>query len=235
MALLKEKEARLLEQRRLREREEQERRELLEQQRREEEARQKAQKEAEEAAAREAARKAEMARKAKEEAEREAARQAELEKKGLPYYPRPQTLYDEHTAKEWYQRLRDNPRDARIHAQALAALPALREEGIPFLLDYLRRQTTRKDRDAALRLIRVEYVHPNDLHKLLPCLEPFKQFDATRLLALKCLEKRAKDLKKDLVPEIEKRVEDMLMNPRFKEETKKEIRDSLQIIRREAK
>lgn len=242
LAILKEKEARLLEQRRLHEREQQQRRALLEQQRREEEARrqeeearQKAQKEAEETAAREAARREELARKEKEEAEREAARKAELEKQGLPYYPRPRTLYAKHTAEEWYQLLRDNPRDARIHAQALAALPALREEGMPFLLDYLPRQTTPKDRDAVLRLIHVEYVHPNDLHKLLPCLDRYKNYVGTRLLALKYLEKRPKDLKKDLVPKIENLVEDMLTNSRFKEETKDEVRNRLKVIRAEAK
>lgn len=172
--------------------------------------------------------------KANTEAEREVSRQIELEKSGLPYYPPPQTLKDGRNAEEWYQLLRSNSQKARIFAQATAALSALKEEGIPFLLDYLSRQTTLKSRQEAVRLIRVECVHRNDLPKLLPCLEQSKNDSFTRLLALEGLEKRAKDLKKEHIPQIENLVKDMLENPRYSERTKEEIQRRLETIRMEA-
>jgi len=172
---------------------------------------------------------------AKEEAAREAIRRADLENKGLPYYPRPRTLKEGRNAEEWYQLLLNNQQSTRIYGQATAALSALKEEGLPFLLDNLGRQTTPKSRQEGLRLIRIEYVHRNDLHKLLSCLLQFKNYPNTRLLALELLEKRAKDLKKELVPEIERLVEDLLDNSRNSEETKEEIRNRIRTILREAK
>lgn len=227
-AALKEQEARLLAQRRQQEREEarqkaekereqEELRAQLKQRQRESEARRKAEKEA------------------KEEADREAARKTDLEKKGFPYYPRSQTTEDGRNAEEWYQLLRENPQNSRIYEQATSALYVLKEEAIPFLLDNLSRQTAPKPRHAALKLIRVEYVHSNDLHKLLSCLERNKNFQGTRLLTLQWLEKRAKDLKKDLVPQIESLIEDMLDNPNYREGTKEEIRGRLKTIRMSAK
>lgn len=103
------------------------------------------------------------------------------------------------------------------------------------MLDYLGRQTTLKNRHAALRLIQVELIHRNDLNKLLPCLEEVKNYPSTRLLTLQWLEKRAKDLKKELVSEIERLVDDMLESPRNSEETKTEIRNRIRTMRREAK
>jgi predicted Zn finger-like uncharacterized protein len=244
-AELKEKEARLLEERRKQAREEEERRlrraheeeerrARAEQQRQEEEARRKAEQEAEAQAAREAARKAEEKKKAKEYAEKEAARKAELEKKGLPYYPQPTTVYKKHNAEEWYQMLQDNPRDARIHERAMEAFVALKAEGMPFLLDHLSRQTTAKDLDATLRLVQVGYVHANDLQKLLPCLDSLSTYPGTRMLALKYFHTRAKDLRKGLVAEIEKRVSDILLNTSYKAETKQEVRKMLETMRSEA-
>lgn len=223
-AALKEQEARLLEQHRQQARDEARQKEekaheqeelriQLEQRQREAEARRKAEKEA------------------KEEAEREAVRKADLEKKGLPYYPHPRTSENGHNAEEWYQLLRDNPQNARIYAEATVALSTLKEEGIPYLLDYLSRQNTPKNRHSVLRLIQVEYVHRNDLHQLLSCLDRNKNLQSTRLLALQWLETRAKDIKKDLAPQIESLVEDMLDNPNYKEETKREIRSRLKMIR----
>jgi hypothetical protein len=225
----------LAEQRRQQEREEQERRDRLEQQRSQDEARQRAEREAKEAAEREEARRAELHRKAKEEVAREAARKAELEGKDLPYYPRPLTRYEERNAEEWYQLLLDRPQNARVHAQVTKALPALKEEGAPFLLDWLGRQSTPKDRNTVLRLIRVEHIHRNDLHKLLPCLDQKKNSSATRLLALEYLEKRAKDLKRKLAMEIELLADDLLTDSRLKEDTRAEIRNRIETIRKEAK
>ncbi len=183
---------------------------------------------------REIARKAEEARMAKAEAEREVARKAELEEKGLPYYPLPKKSEKGHTAEEWYRLLQDNPLNARIYEQAIAALSALREEGIPFLLDHLSHETTPKSRHTILQLIQVKCIHPNDLQRLLPCLERSKNYPATRLLALEGLEKRAKDISKQLVPKIESLVQDMLDNPRNSEETKEEVRSRLKTIRLDA-
>lgn len=232
---LKQQEARLLDQRRKREHEEAERRALAEQQRLDEEAQRKAEQETKAEAAKAVTRKVELERKTKEAAAREAARKAELERKGLPYYPPPVTAYEEHNAQEWYQLLLDKPNDARVWPQATQALVALKEEGTPFLLDLLSCQKTMKDRNTCLQLVQIVYVHPNDLPKLLPCLDQRKAFSATRMLALKHLRQRAKDLNKRIVPEIESLVEDMLDNPKFREETKEEIKSFLKSIRMEPK
>ncbi|MGH7174209.1 MAG: hypothetical protein ACRELG_28400 [Gemmataceae bacterium] len=216
-AAMKAEEARLLEQRRLRELEEEERRRqkereqeelrvLLEKRKREAEARRKAEQDA------------------KEEAEREAARKAELEKKGLPYYPRPRTVYNGRTADEWSRQAQTDT------VAALAALEALQEEGMPFLLDLLQKQKTVEGRKAVLTRIHGSNIHPYDLRKLLPCLERKKDlernrdFVKTRMLALRCLHQRAEHLK-DLVPKMEDRVKDLRITSIYKDEIKKILDD----------
>jgi flagellar biosynthesis GTPase FlhF len=215
-AALKAEETRLLEQRRQQEREEQQRRDLLEQQRR-------ARMEAEEQAALEAARR-------KVEVEREAARKADLEKKGLPYYPRPLTPYNDRTAEEWSRLAQAHLTNYRVQMQAAEALVALKEEGTPFLLEFLQKQTTPAGLDAVLRRIQPEYIHPNDLSKLLPCLEKRKALPDTRMLALRYLHKHAEYLK-DLLPKIETRVRDLQVSNKYRTE----INDILEDVREKTK
>ncbi len=242
---LREQETRLRELQRQREREEEERqrrkqqerdelRRFLEKRKREAEERRQAEQKAADEAARETARRKKAERKEKEEADREEARKDELERKGLPYYPRPLTLYGDRNAKEWYEMLLDKPRDGRVYALATKALVALKEEGTPFLVSWLESQETPQGRFAALQLLQVEYLHRHDLPKLLSCLDGDKNSPGTRLLALKYLESRAKDLKKDLVAQIEGLVDDLLTSPRFKEETKGEVRRRIRTLRKEA-
>jgi hypothetical protein len=202
--------------------------------RKEELAKWKAELDAKAEAERQAELKTEAEKSAKVEAEQEVARKADLEAKGLPYYPLPRTLEKGRNAEQWYQLLRGNLLNARIYEQATTALSALKEEGTPFLLDQLGRETTQKGRHTLLKLIQVQSIHRYDLHKLLPCLEASKNYQGTRLLALQYLEKWAKDLSKELVPKIESLMGDMLDNPRYSEETKAEIRSRLKTIRLEA-
>jgi flagellar biosynthesis GTPase FlhF len=189
------------ERRRRKEREEEERRASLERQQRETEARRKAEQEA------------------KEEAEREAVRKLDLEKKGLPYYPHPRTSYSGRTADEWAKLALGNPRNY----QALAALEQLKEEGMPYLLDILQKQRTLSGRKIVLQRIQGEYIHPNDLRKLLPylarnrVLESSRDLVTTRMLALRCLHKQAERLK-SLFPEIEDNLKDLLITSIYKEE-----------------
>jgi hypothetical protein len=210
------------------------RRQQAEARRQEELAKWKAELDAKAEAERQSELKAEAQKNAKVEAEQEVARKADLEAKGLSYYPRPRTVENGHNAEEWYKLLRENPLNARIYEQATTALSALKEEGTPFLLDHLSRETTQKGRHTLLKLIPVQSIHRNDLHKLLPCLDASKNYQGTRLLALQYLEKRAKDLRKELAPKIESLVQDMLENPRYSEETKEEIRKRLKTIRLES-
>ncbi|HEY7423836.1 MAG TPA: hypothetical protein VH682_06275 [Gemmataceae bacterium] len=250
LAAVKEKENQLLEERLRLEREQQEQqRRIREEQARqqEEEARRETLKRQEEAireeqrrqevARREAQRRQEETRreaqkKAAEESKRELMRKEELEKKGLPYYPLPRRQINNLNAGQWYALLQDRPHDATLHRQALTALVNLQEEGTPFLLEYLSKQDTKKYRDGALRLINPEYIHTNDLDKLIPCLEASNNYPGTRFQALKYLEIRAKDLNKKTVGEIQSSLADMLENPSLFPKTKDEISDRLLSIQK---
>ena len=101
-----------------------------------------------------------------------------MEARGLPYYPLPTTVYEGKNAKEWLQYLND---PAGVTETGVAALVALKEEGTPFLLELLDGATVKRDHTLYLRSIKPEYVHPNDLSKLISALD-VKHSAAARLL-----------------------------------------------------
>lgn len=222
-AAFKAEEARLEEQRRLRERAEDERRRQNEREQEERRARRERQQ-------REAEAKRKADQEAKEEAEQEAARKADLEKKGLAYYPRPRTSYNGRTADEWANMALRSLINYRAQTEAAEALEQLKEEGMPYLLVLLQKQKTLLGRKAVLQRIQGEYIHPNDLKKLLPYLERDRElernrdFVLTRVLALRCLHKQARHLK-SLLPEIEANLKDLLIISIYKEEIRNVLDD----------
>jgi hypothetical protein len=165
-----------------------------------------------------------LARQQEEEAAREAARKQDLEKQGLAYYPRPKTRYNGKTAEQWSQLAISSPNSLLVQTKAAEALAALQAEGVPFLLDFLQKQTTPVGRDAVLRRIRVEYVHRNDLGKLVACLDRTRALPETRMVVLRLLHNRSADLR-DHVGKIDMLVKDLLLNPVFKNEARSIMAD----------
>jgi hypothetical protein len=120
--------------------------------------------EREEQERREAARRVQEAEEVRvEAARREAQRKESLENRGLAYYPRPTTQHDGRNAEEWYRTACNHPEDSTVQRMAETALAALKEEGAPFLLDSLQKQSTGAAVDYVLRLINIDYVPSNDL------------------------------------------------------------------------
>ena len=116
----------------------------------------------------------------------EAAHKKDLESQQKPYYPLPRTLDEGKNAKEWYDYIKSPTGDRDEGAKALAAL---KEEGMPFLLDLLDDAILEKDHSLYLSEIKPEYIHAYDLPRLVPCLDG-KYSTAIRMLALKDLSKR---------------------------------------------
>jgi hypothetical protein len=142
----------------------------------------------------------EAAQRAKEERERllaeEPERKKQLESLGKPYYPRPLTAHAGRTADAWAQgslQVR-----AKADPEALDALMALKAEGMPFLLDILERQKRAEGVEVVLAHINSEYIHTNDLARLIPFLLNSQKNVRTRMVVLQYLEKtgRAKPLAK---------------------------------------
>jgi hypothetical protein len=199
-----------------RERERQRRQRLDEERQRAEEERRRQQ--AQELAAAEKAKreKEEAAEKAKKERqEKEAAeaenrkrdateverqRQNDLESRGLAYYPQPKAVFRDKNAQEWYDHLMARPTDQIIRQRTIGALAALKDEGMPFMVKLL--QTNQKENlptaiDSVLRAMKPEFIHFNDLHVIVDCLDDKHCKDFTRMLALEHLAKR-KESKKHL-------------------------------------
>jgi hypothetical protein len=147
--------------------------------------------------------KRELAQKAADEKERqqrsvmEGARKKDLESKNLPYYPLPYTKLKENfnnnwlTADEWYKNMLacialNNSTKAQ---EALDNLKALKDEGVPFLIDFLGRQSTTQDRELALINLYACNIHPNDLPKIIECLNKSNNQISTRVMALNILSK----------------------------------------------
>jgi hypothetical protein len=150
---------------------------------------------------------------------RESQRKMSLEQQGLPYYPPPTTRYRGRNAEEWYNAamLRTTS-----HTEAEAALTALKEEGTPFLLDSLGRQQTTAGVRYMLRLINIDYVHPNDLPKVIACVKNRRWSNSTRLEALRLLQKLQETHK--YRRDIETAVSDLLLAPGSKAEVTEILR-----------
>jgi flagellar biosynthesis GTPase FlhF len=162
--------------------------------------------------------------------QQEKMRKDDLESRGLAYYPKPTTKYQGKTALEWSNWPASTPlKDARgklktpqTYAieqqerlqQTCAALIALQEEGMPFLINSLGNQVTPQGADIFLRLIKIELVHYNDLDKIVACLDKKRSFIPTRMLALDYLRKRKESSKHTKT--IEMLVKDLLSAPQHK-------------------
>jgi hypothetical protein len=186
------------------------RRDQLEDEQRREQDRQRAESEA-------AARRAEEERK-KEEQQRQAAedkRRADLEKRGLPYYPSPQTTHEGKNAEQWYEHQLARPDDPMVRQRTIDALAHLDSEGVPFLMKLLQRYQKRRFQqgvDSVVRAIKPEHLHYNDLPALVDCLDDdYKQF--TRMVVLERLAKH-KGAKKH-IRRIASFVDDLLKSEKY--------------------
>ena len=196
-----------------------------------EEEKEQERKEREKKQAEEAERQRVEAERLKQEAMRqEKMRKDDLESRGLAYYPKPTTKYQGKTALEWSNWPASTPlKDARgklktpqTYAieqqerlqQTCAALIALQEEGMPFLINSLGYQVTPQGVDTFLRLIKIELVHYNDLDKIVACLDKKRCLLPTRLLALDYLRKRKESSKQ--AKTIEMLVKDLLSASQYK-------------------
>ncbi len=136
-----------------------------------------------------ALKKAEDEKKAAAEAaakKKEDERRKTLEMKGLAYYPLPTTVYEGKNAEEWSAYIKEQ---GSAVSDGIAALAALQEQGMPFLLDLLSGAADQKSHNAYLSAVKAEYIHPNDLPKIIECLDR-KWSTASRILALTVLSKR---------------------------------------------
>lgn len=126
----------------------------------------------------------------KEFVESERERKAALEKRDLAYYPQPLTLRDGKTAEQWNETASASTQTEAAREQARFALAALKEEGMPFLLALLKEARV-IDVEGILRVIRPEFVHPNDAGVLVACLDKQKARFNGRMTALQYLAKIA--------------------------------------------
>jgi hypothetical protein len=111
------------------------------------------------------------------------------------------------------------PLDATIQSQASEALVALKEEGMPYLLTFLDKamalgpkgqvgiQVKQKGIQAILDLINPDYIHPNDLSRIVACLKAGSATNATRVQALRYLAKHEKS--KSYIDKIQMLVTDL--------------------------
>jgi len=147
---------------------------------------------------------------------KEEERKKDLETHGRPYYPLPTTLYEEKNAAEWFQYTKDAKKYSQVEL-GLKALEALKEEGEPFLLTLLEGASTSKEYNLYLRSLKSEYIHFNDLPRLVPYLDK-KQSTANRLFVLRLLSEKAAS--KPLLAQIDFRVSDLQSDPEHKAEVK---------------
>jgi len=127
----------------------------------------------------------------------EASRKKDLDLKNLPYYPLPFTklkgVRDDRllTADQWYKKLLGNVSndDLKGAKESIDSLIALKDEGTPFLIDFLVRQTNSQDREVVLRNLYSCDIHPYDLPKIIDCLDKTKNQISARVVALNLLSK----------------------------------------------
>jgi hypothetical protein len=142
----------------------------------------------------------------------EADRKKKFDEKGQTYYPLPRTVYEGKTADQWYQlaislqldpsQLNQPPvglinrrpgfqpvDNQKKFQEAINSLMALKEEGTPFLLEALQKQTTTQGRAFYLQALKGELVHPNDVPVVMSALAVNKNQIQTRMVALRTLAK----------------------------------------------
>lgn len=157
----------------------------------------------------------------------EASRKKDLESKNLPYYPLPYTKIKEARgeglllkADQWYERLVEavSLSDSNGAKEAFDNLRLLKDEGVPFLMDFLVRQTTSQGRELALVNLYSCNIHPNDLPKIIACLNKSKNQISTRVIALNLLAKSGNA--KPYFDKIQPMTVDLLINKNVKDSVK---------------
>lgn len=150
----------------------------------------------------------------------EAARKKDFESKNLTYYPSPVTKYMEKTADQWHKMLieavsNNSPKEIK---ESFDSLKELNDEGVPYLVDFLVRQSTPQGRELALIHIYACKIHPNDLPKIIDCLNKTKNQISARVMALNILSRSGNA--KPFYSKIQPMVVDLLMNKNVKDSVK---------------
>jgi hypothetical protein len=150
----------------------------------------------------------------------EAARKKDFESKNLTYYPSPVTKYMEKTADQWHKILIEAVSNnyAREAKESFDSLKALNDEGVPYLVDFLVRQSTPQGRELALIHLYACKIHPNDLPKIVDCLNKTKNQISARVMALNILSRSGNA--KPFYSKIQPMVVDLLMNKNVKDSVK---------------
>ena len=150
----------------------------------------------------------------------EANRKKDFESKNLTYYPSPVTKYNEKTADQWHKILIEAVSNnyAREAKESFDSLKALNDEGVPYLVDFLVRQSTPQGRELALIHLYACKIHPNDLPKIVDCLNKTKNQISARVMALNILSRSGNA--KPYYSKIQPMVVDLLMNKNVKDSVK---------------
>ncbi len=106
--------------------------------------------------------------------------------RGWPTTRRRSLSTREKNAEGWYEYLK---KPSGVTDDGVSALTALKEEGVPFLLALLSETKEERYHTAYLFGLKPEYIHPNDLPKLIDCLNK-KWSEDPRILALTDLSRR---------------------------------------------
>lgn len=149
---------------------------------------------------------------------KEAARKKDLEDQGLAYYPYPSTVpFDGKNINDWYEILIANSSPENF-LRALEALKFYGDPGIPFLFEALKKQTFPKNRELILLAMYPNNIHPNDLSKVVDCLNKTREQIGTRVIALSLLAKTPNS--KQHWSKIEIMTKDLLVNRNVKDQVK---------------
>jgi hypothetical protein len=140
--------------------------------------------------------------------EKEKERKVDLESRGLPYYPKPTTIIKGNNATYWYEKAKNKSLDLNTVKESASKLSEFKEEGVPFLLDLLSRDVTNPyGKDAVLSALAPEYIHANDLARLISVAANQRCLSSTRITVLRYLSKRKESGK--FLEEIKKSVTDL--------------------------
>ena len=149
---------------------------------------------------------------------KEAARKKDLEGQGLAFYPLPLiNKVNNRDINEWYNILL-NTNSPDMFNSSLEAIKSYGDASIPFLFVALKSNSNSKSRELILWAMYPNNIHPNDLPKIVECLNKSKDQIGTRVQALNLLVKsgNAKQYKE----KIELMTKDLLINKNIKDQVK---------------
>jgi len=149
---------------------------------------------------------------------KDAVRKKDLEGRGLAFYPMPQNnRVNNKDINEWYNLL-VNAKSPEVLSSSLEAITSYGDAGIPFLLEALKNNTNSKSRELILWAMYPNNIHPNDLPKIVECLNKSKDQIGTRVQALNLLVKSGNA--KQYKDKIELMTKDLLINKNIKDQVK---------------